>query len=204
MPMATTTKRSDREYRAFTLDPAQGNGSDDQKYIIRGHAATFDPYTLFEMDGIKYQERIEPNAFASCDMSDVVFRIDHCGPVYARTSAQSLRVTVDSRGLSFEADLSKTANARSIAEDIAAGNYPQASFAFQVEADHYEPETHTRVIEAFRKVFDVSPVTFPANPGTDVAAAARDYFTAQEEAIAEAKRQKERARQRLLLRLKLD
>lgn len=202
--MEQTTKKTEREYRSFDLSAAQGNGSDDQKYTVQGHAATFDPYTLFEIDGVEYQERIEPNAFASCDMNDVVFRIDHCGPVYARTSAGTLKVNVDSTGLNFEADLSKTASARSIAEDIGAGNYPQASFAFVVEADHYEPETHTRVIEAFRKIYDVSPVTFPANPATDVAAATRDYFSAQEEAVKKAKEQKERERQKLLLRLKLD
>lgn len=196
----TTAKKTEREYRSFDLSAAQGSGSDDQKYQVHGHAATFDPYTLFEMDGIKYQERIEPNAFASCDMSDVVFRIDHRGPVYARTSAGTLKVMVDSTGLNFEADLSKTANSRGIAEDIAAGNYPQASFAFVVEADHYEPETHTRVIDAFQKIYDVSPVTFPANPATDVASA-RDYFSAQEGAIKAA--EKEREKQKLLLRLKL-
>lgn len=198
----TTAKKTEREYRSFDLSAAQGSGSDDQKYQVHGHAATFDPYTLFEMDGVKYQERIEPNAFASCDMSDVVFRIDHRGPVYARTSAGTLKVTVDSTGLNFEADLSKTANSRGIAEDIAAGNYPQASFAFVVEADHYEPETHTRVIDAFQKIYDVSPVTFPANPATDVASA-RDYFSAQEDAIKAAAEKKEREKQKLLLRLKL-
>lgn len=196
----TTAKKTEREYRSFDLSAAQGSGSDDQKYQVHGRAATFDPYTLFEMGGIKYQERIEPNAFASCDMSDVVFRIDHRGPVYARTSAGTLKVTVDSTGLNFEADLSKTANSRGIAEDIAAGNYPQASFVFVVEADHYEPETHTRVIDAFQKIYDVSPVTFPANPATDVASA-RDYFSAQEGAIKAA--EKEREKQKLLLRLKL-
>lgn len=196
-------KKNEREYRSFDLSAAQGSG-DDGKYIIRGHAATFDPYTIFEMDGIKYQERIERNAFDGCDMSDVVFRIDHVGPVYARASAQTLKVNVDDSGLTFEADLSKTANSRAIAEDIAAGNYPQASFMFVVEADGYEAETHTRVIQAFKKIYDVSPVTFPANPGTDVAASARDYFTAQEEEIKKAKEQRERDRKRLLLRLKLD
>lgn len=196
-------KKNEREYRSFDLSAAQGSG-DDGKYIIRGHAATFDPYTIFEMDGIKYQERIERNAFDGCDMSDVVFRIDHVGPVYARASAQTLKVNVDDSGLTFEADLSKTANSRAIAEDIAAGNYPQASFMFVVEADSYEAETHTRVIQAFKKIYDVSPVTFPANPGTDVAASARDYFTAQEEEIKKAKEQHERDRKRLLLRLKLD
>lgn len=190
-----------REYRAFDLEAAQGSG-DDGKYIVRGYAATFEPYQLFSDGVTSYQERIEPNAFASCDMSDVVFRIDHCGPVYARNSAGTLKVSVDDKGLLFEADLSKTANARSIADDIAAGNYPKASFAFTVEADSYEPETHTRVIQAFRKIYDVSPVTFPANPGTDVEASARDYFTAQEDAIKAA--QKAVERRKLALRLRLD
>lgn len=190
--------KREREYRSFDLAPAS---IDDKNYTVRGHAATFDPYTLFEMDGIKYQERIAPSAFGACDLSDVVFRIDHCGAVYARTSAGTLNVLVDQGGLTFEADLSKTASARSIAEDIEAGNYPKASFAFVVEADHYEAETHTRVIDAFRKIYDVSPVTFPANPSTDVVASARDYFTAQEEIIALAKR--EREKQKIALKLRL-
>lgn len=190
---------NDREYRSFSLTTAQEDG---QKNIVRGHAATFDPYVVYEMDGIKYQERIEKGAFNGCDFSDIVFRIDHTGAVYARTSAQTLRVTVDENGLSFEADLSKTARAREIAEDIAVGNYPKASFAFSVEADSYEPETHTRVIRAFRKIYDVSPVTFPANPATDVAATARDYFAAQEEAVKMALAGKRR--KALLLRMRLD
>ncbi len=190
---------NDREYRSFDLTAAQG---DDQKNIVRGHAATFDPYVLYEMNGVRYQERIERDAFSGCDFSDVVFRIDHTGAVYARTSAQTLHVTVDESGLSFEADLSKTARAREIAEDIAAGNYPKASFAFVVEADSYEPETHTRVIHAFRKIYDVSPVTFPANPATDVTAATRDYFTAQEETVKMALAEKRR--KALMLRMRLD
>lgn len=196
------SKSNEREYRSFDLMPAM-NDNNERTYVVRGHAATFDPYTLFEMDGVTYRERIEPNAFASCDLTDVVFRIDHTGSVYARTSAGTLNVLVDNAGLTFEADLSKTANARAIAEDIEAGNYPKASFAFVVEADHYEPDTHTRVIDAFKKIYDVSPVTFPANPATDVVASARDYFTAQEEMIARAKAERERERQKLALRLKL-
>lgn len=205
MAAGTEKKSPEREYRAFSLEAAQSaqSGSREQKDIIRGHAATFEAYTLYEMDGIRYQERIERNAFDGCDMSDVVFRIDHRGPVYARTSAGTLKVSVDDAGLTFEADLSKTANARAVAEDIAAGNYPQASFSFLVEADHYEPETHTRVIDAFRKIYDVSPVVFPANPSTDVEAAERDYFSAQEEAAAKEKARKEQERSRLLLRLRL-
>jgi len=189
-----------REYRSFDLSPA---GQDDKKYIIRGHAATFAPYALWSdsVTGVTYSEQIDRNAFAGCDMSDVVFRIDHVGAVYARTSAQTLTVTVDDTGLSFEADLSKTERSRAISEDIAAGNYPKASFAFVVEADDYDSATHTRIIKAFKKIFDVSPVTFPANPDTDVEASSRDYFTAQEELVKKAAQ--EHARRVLALRLRL-
>lgn len=193
--------KNNREYRSVELTAA---GSDEEKYSVRGHAATFDAYTLFEMDGIKYQERIERNAFDGCDMSDVVFRIDHRGAVYARVSAGTLKVDIDDKGLAFNADLSKTANSRAIAEDIAAGNYPQASFAFTVEKEHYEPEAHTRVIDAVSKLYDVSPVTWPANPGTDVTADMRGYFESQESAVKKAKEQRERDKKRLLLRLRLD
>ena len=192
---------ADREYRSFALS-SSAEATQGPKYIVSGHAATFEPYVIYECDGISFQERIDRNAFAGCDMSDVVFRIDHRGPVYARTSAQTLKVNIDNSGLSFEADLSKTGSSRGIAEDIAAGNYPQASFAFVVEHDHYEAETHTRVIDAFQKIYDVSPVTFPANPSTDVSA--RDYFTAHEEAIAKETQRREHERRKLLLRLRID
>lgn len=184
----------DREYRALVLEPVK-NG--ESEYCVKGLAATFKPYCLYVVDNIEYKERIEPNAFDGCDMSDVVFRIDHIGPVYARSSAGTLRVNATDEGLVFEADLGKTASARGIYEDVAAGNYPKASFAFTVECDHYEPETHTRVIDAFRKIYDVSPVTFPANDSTMVGC--RDYFSAQEEMIRKAEEQ----RKALLLRLRL-
>lgn len=194
------TSKGDREYRSFDLSPVKDD--DSKKYVVRGRAATFEPYVLWEENGIQYKEQIDKNAFASCDMSDVVFRVDHRGAVYARTSASTLLVTVDDYGLNFEADLSKTENSRGIYEDLAAGNYPQASFAFVVEADSYDALTHTRIITAFKKIFDVSPVTFPANPGTEVFAVTRDYFSAQEEAIKKAKH--DAAAARLALRLRLD
>jgi phage head maturation protease len=50
------------------------------------------------------------------------------------------------------------------------------SFAFRVAdgGDRYDPDTHTRIIERIDKVFDVSPVSFPANPNTSLSV--RDYF----------------------------
>ena len=59
---------------------------------------------------------------------------------------------------------------------MAAGNYPQMSFAFTVAEDHYDKATHTRIIDRIAKVYDVSPVTFPANPYTELSVSTRDYF----------------------------
>lgn len=190
-----TPKQREREYRALDLVPDQ-NG-----YIVRGHASTFEPYELWSDGNVTYYERVGRGAYDGCDMSDVVFRIDHTGPVYARESAGTLSVAVDQTGLAFEADLSKTTRSKEVFEDLQAGNYPKASFAFVVEADHYEADTHTRVIDAFRKIYDVSPTTWAANGSTDIVTSARDYFTAQEEMIR--KLADDEKRKRLLLRMKL-
>lgn len=174
--------RSDREYRNFALMDSE------DKYQVRGYASTFDPYVLMNIDGDDYSERIDPHAFDDADMTDVVFLLDHTGRVYARTKNGTVTLEVDEKGLLTNTDLSKTEAARSVAEDIAVGNYSQMSFAFTVDQDHFEPETRTRVIDRIRKVYDISAVAFPANPNTDIGLSMRDYFNGAIEEIKEAER----------------
>ena len=57
-------------------------------------------------------------------------------------------------------------------EDIRAGLVTKMSWAFVVEEDRYDRATHTRRILRIRKVYDVSAVSFPANPSTDISARA--------------------------------
>ena len=196
--------KNDREYRTLNIEVEARNEAGDPTYIVRGYASTFEPYVLFEEDGIQYKEQIDPHAFDEADMSDVVFRVDHEGAVYARSSAGTLTVGVDERGLFDEADLSKTAKARELFEDIVAGNYPKQSFAFTVKEDAYDRETHTRSILKVAKVFDVSPVSFPANPTTSLGATTRDYFNGVIEAErAERLANEKRAKDIELLKLKI-
>lgn len=147
-------------------------------YEVKGYASTFEPYKMLEVDGVDYFEQIDPKAFDDADLSDVVFRIDHEGAVYARTSAGTVEVWTDEHGLATRADLSKTQKARDLYEDIKAGNYPKMSFAFTVAdgGDRYDQATHTRKIYRIAKVYDVSPVSFPANPTTELSVSTRDYF----------------------------
>ena len=166
--------KNNREYRSMELHI---NQEETPSYEVKGYASTFEPYKMFtDEDGVDYYERIDPHAFDDADLSDVVFRIDHEGAVYARTSAGTVELWTDEHGLGNRADLSKTQKARDLYEDIAAGNYPKMSFAFTVAEDHYDRATHTRVVDRIAKVFDVSPVSFPANPTTELSISTRDYF----------------------------
>ena len=170
--------KQDREYRNMELRLAEQVEGEEKKYIVEGYASTFDPYKLLSRDGVDYYERIEPTAFDEADLSDVVFRVDHEGRVYARSSAGTVDIWHDEHGLGQRTDLGRTQKTREIFADIEAGNYPQMSFAFVVadDGDRYDKATHTRVIERIAKVFDVSLVSFPANPNTSLSVATRDYF----------------------------
>lgn len=169
--------KQDREYRNMELRVLDIEDA-DKKYMVEGYASTFDKYLLLTIDGEDYFERIEPTAFDNADLTDVVFRVDHEGPVYARSSAGSVEIWHDEHGLGQRADLGRTQRARDLFADIKVGNYPQMSFAFVVadDGDYFDMATNTRVITKIDKVFDVSPVSFPANPNTSLSVSTRDYF----------------------------
>ena len=91
-------------------------------------------------------------------------------------------------------------------EDIKAGNYPKQSFAFIVKEDEFDRKTHTRTIKKIAKVFDVSPVSFPANPTTELDIATRSYFDGvieMERAERLESEKREKAKKMLELKIKL-
>lgn len=195
----------EREYRNMELRIAPTEDGDEPSFFVEGYASTFQPYVLFRSEeGIDYSERIEPTAFDEADISDVVYRVDHTGPVYARTSAGTVELWHDEHGLGQRTDLSRTQRAREHFEDVKAGNYPKMSFAFTVAdgGDYYDKATHTRVITRIAKVFDVSPVSFPANPGTELSISTRDYFDGVIE-MEKAERLEREERERQIQRIRI-
>ena len=200
--------KNDREYRSMNLRLAPVEG-EEKSYIVEGYASTFEPYTLLTRDGIDYKEQIEPTAFDEADLSDVVFRVDHVGRVYARSSAGTVELWHDEHGLGQRTDLSRTQAARELFADIEAGNYPKMSFAFVVApgGETYDKATHTRIISRIAKVFDVSPVSFPANPTTELGVVTRDYFNGvieAEKAERLEREQLELRRRKMMMKLKLE
>lgn len=169
--------RPEREYRIITTPfEARKIDEDDTRYIVEGYATTFDdPYVLWEdMDGTKYYETIDRNAFAETDMSDVIMQYDHAGMVYARNKNGTLQLEADERGLKVIADLSSTNGSRELYDAINKGLIDQMSFAFVVakDGDTWDEKTRTRTITNIRKLYDVSAVSIPANPDTVISARA--------------------------------
>lgn len=170
--------KSDREYRAF-----QVNAQDDEKRVT-GYATTFDePYTLYSDGDYEVREVIDPGAFDNCDMSDVIMMYNHEGRVFARLSNGTLKLNIDkSKGLEIDADLDGTELGRQVYEEIKGGYTNRMSMGFKVDksADVWtRQETDGKTIEERRvmsvvKLFDVSAVSIPANPGTSIEARSID------------------------------
>jgi hypothetical protein len=174
-------KPNQREYRAFANVEALPNDAAAPAYQVKGRAVVFDsPTCLFEMDGIKYYEVIDRNAFINCDMSDVIMNYNHSGKVVARLKNKTLKLDFSNGGLDITADLSGTEEGRKLYEEIRGGYIDKMSFAFTVvepDGEEYDPETHTRKVTRIKKLYDVSAVDIPAYEETSLTA--RKSFEAE-------------------------
>ena len=172
--------KENREYRSMELRAAPQ--TEEKSYIVEGYATTFgDDYELYRDGNYIVMENVDKDAFKNTDMSDVIFQIDHEGRVYARTRNDSLKLEIDEHGLKTRTDLGLTESSRSVYEDIDAGLYDRMSFAFTVTKESYTEEERedgtvilTRSILEVGKLYDVSAVSFPANPNTDISARSKE------------------------------
>ena len=212
-------KPHERQYRSLLTPLAPvSTGAEkrfDSDYYVEGYASTFnDPYMLYKWGDVEYWEVIDPDAFRDCDMGDVIFQFDHSGRVYARMSNDTLLVEPQLHGLFMAADLGSTTSSRSIYEDIDAELITRMSWAFmpdwdEVEEVYDEDERKlTSIIHKVDRIYDVSCVSLPADPNTEISA--RSYFDGAIKRIEaerlqgalEAQRAMELRRKRMELRAK--
>lgn len=175
--MTMPAKPNERQYRAMPVlvraSGAEREKRFDTEYYVEGYASTFDdPYVLFEdpWDGTEYREVISKDAFDGTDMSDVIMQFDHAGKVLARMSNGTLIVEPDEHGLFVAADLSGSQAARDLYEEIGNGLVTRMSWAFTIGAEEYNRESHETTITRVKKVYDVSAVSLPADPNTEISA----------------------------------
>lgn len=168
--------KSDREFREMRIAARDAAEIAEGAKIVEGYATTFDePYKLAEFDDVEIWEVVARSAFEGCDMSDVIMQYDHEGRVFARTRNNTLTASPDDRGLFITADLGGTEIGRALYEEINGGYTDRMSFGFSVARDQRKEETTedgrtklTRTILAVGKLYDVSAVSLPANPGTSI------------------------------------
>lgn len=174
--------KSDREYRNINITGLETREGDDGKKTVEGYATVFDQeYPLYEGERYRVLESVDKDAFRDTDMSDVIMQYNHQGRVFARVGNGTLTVTPDKKGLRIKADLGGTELGRQVYEEIKGGYTSKMSFGFIVGKDQRTEErdsetgviTVHRKITSFRKLYDVSAVSIPANDATEISA--RNY-----------------------------
>lgn len=194
--------KDERQVRALQVfAPALEAKRLDSNYYVEGYAARYEPYVLYETPDGPIYERFEPGCFDGCDMSDVIFQLNHQGTVMARQSNGSLIVEPDAAGLFTAADLGRTEAARRLYEEISTGMITKMSWGFILGDYYYDQDARTIVHKTVKKIFDVSAVSIPANNNTEINA--RSWADGVIDLAARSEAELDDRRRRLRLKLLL-
>lgn len=176
-----------RDFHSLTIEK-RANEEGKDELVVEGIACVFNQETtLYKGKYYEDREKVDVNAFAGCDMSDVIFNYNHCGRVYARTRNKSLELTIKEDGLHAKAVLmADDEGHKELYRDINSGLIDKMSFAFHVEESKWEYQEigdeytiYTRTITKIDKLYDVSAVDIPAYDTTSISA--RGAFDAERE-----------------------
>ena len=196
-------KLANREYRDCTITIEENKAPDEGAFLVRGYAFKWAPYAFYEDEnGKPVYEEFKRDAFEECDMSDIIFQINHSGVVMARTRNATLRLTLDDIGGYIEADLSKSQDARNAYEAIANGLLDRMSWGFMPGEYHFDRQSNTIVHTKVKKIYDVSAVNFPANDSTEISAV-RSFCDGEIAKVTQELRELEDLKQKTLTRIKI-
>lgn len=171
------------ERRVMPVTELRVDGDPTGEQRIVGYAAVFDSDSE-DLGG--FIERIAPGAFSSAlETSDIRALFNH-DPNYVlgRNRSGTLDVKEDDKGLWMEVTPPDAQWARDLMVSINRGDISQMSFAFRIEkgGDEWEKPTTgpmRRTIKRVKEVADVSPVTYPAYPDTQVALRSREEWESE-------------------------
>ncbi len=167
------------ELRTFEVDGIEVRALEDGAPLIQGYAVVFNSLSMVMVDarGRKFRERIAPGTFdrVLAGAPDVRALWNHNADLpLGRTRNNTLRVTKDGQGLRIELEPPPTTWGSDAVASIRRGDVSGMSFAFAVNGqagDVWEKPgadgiaTRT-IVDA--DLYEVSPVTFPAYPQTQI------------------------------------
>ena len=187
-----------KETRAFSFEIRAEKDEKHGNYIT-GTPIVFDQDT----DMGWYQERIDHQALAGCDLKDVRFLVGHnTGMIPLARSRNNnenstMQMTVTDRGMEIRVDLDteNNAEAKALYSAVRRGDMSGMSFMFTVDTDKdiwedMDTDYPKRTIMSIRKVFEVSAVAFPAYEQTDIQAASEGESLDSVRASLESAREK--------------
>lgn len=148
-------------------DPAAAGDT----FGVDGYACVTEaPYTMRDWLG-EYEENVRAGAFAKTlgEKADVRLLLNHAGIPLARTKSGTLELDEDDIGLRSVAPALDGGSglARDIRSALERGDLDEMSFMFRIVKQQWSPDfMQLDILEV--ELFDVSVVTFPANPATSV------------------------------------
>lgn len=156
---------SQRERRIVEAPISLRAKADDVPQGLVGYASVFNTDAVIA--GL-FRERIAPGAFTRAIAEDDVRALFNHDPnfVLGRTTSKTLTLSEDDRGLRYDVEPPDTQWARDLMVSVGRGDVSQSSFGFSVVREEWkEPENRAElptrtILEA--KLYDVSPVTYPA------------------------------------------
>ena len=181
----------EKEVRCVNINPGEllrvekRTDGDEEKdvMVLEGYSATFDDETLIGDEEWGWIESIDPHAFDDADMKDCCLKYNHndTSPIMARTKNNSLKLTIDDKGLFMRAELIDTQSNKDFYKMVKAGLLDKMSFAFTVEDEDVDNRSHPvkRIIKRIGKLFDVSVVDIPAYDSTSLIARSKAMAEAQ-------------------------
>lgn len=174
----------DIERRYITYEMRVNRESDKPKMV--GHAALFD----VETDIGWFREMIAPGAFKeSIQADDVRALFNHdANYVLGRNTVGTLKLHEDKVGLAIEIDPPDTQWARDLMISTERRDISQMSFGFEImssrdqEWREEEGKKDLRIVKR-AKLWDVSIVTFPAYPDTDIAVRSHQEWKSRDKPV---------------------
>lgn len=164
------------ERRNFPIKELRAITDDKGLRHIVGYAAVFNSLSE-DLGG--FREKIDPGAFAKTIGADDVRALwNHdSNYVLGRNKSGTLTISEDQRGLQIDCVPPDAQWAKDLMISIDRGDVDQMSFGFRTIAQRWEgeyPEEIRTLMEV--QLYDVSPVTFPAYPDTEVGLRSLEEF----------------------------
>lgn len=158
-----------REIRSFKFNMEARNDEATDR-VVRGYAAVF--RTPSEPLWGEWREQIQPGAFAESLVAErdiyALWQHDPAQPIASR-DAKSLKLEEDDNGLRVEVRFGDSDLEKFWYSKIADGTIRRMSFGFATIEERQDYEAKMRTLVKV-KLYEVSPVTWPAYGGTSISA----------------------------------